>query len=50
MTAELIGFEKDIRHAYSLKNETQKQIGDRYGLTQTHIGYIVNRKSWGHIE
>lgn len=38
-----------IRMLYSSGSYTQKQLGGLYGLTQAHIGYIVNRKNWAHI-
>lgn len=40
---------KAIRWIYKYTKSTQKELGNFYGLTQTQIGYIVNRKSWAHI-
>lgn len=37
---------EDIRKEYATDTITQKALGRKYGITQTHVGYIVNRKSW----
>lgn len=40
---------KAIRFFYQYFNYTQKELGKIYGITQTQVGYIVNRKSWKSI-
>jgi hypothetical protein len=37
---------KAIRWLYKYTKTTQKELGSFYGVTQSHIGYIVNNKSW----
>ena len=38
-----------IRERYE-KGETQKAIGESYGVSQPHIGLIVRRKLWAHVK
>ena len=38
-----------IRKRYE-QGETQKAIGESYGLAQAHIGRIVRRKIWAHVK
>jgi group I intron endonuclease len=40
----------EIRRLYGNKILTQKQIAERYGLTQGNVSYIVYGKSWGHVK
>ena len=40
---------KNIRLLYAFDGLTQKQLGKYYGVTQSMIGNIVNRKRWAHI-
>lgn len=37
-----------IRALYGA-GQTMERLADRYGVTKTHISWIVNRKSWKHI-
>ena len=39
----------EIRKRYE-KGETQKAIGESYGVSQSHIGFIVRRKMWAHVK
>lgn len=39
----------EIRKIYSKGGLTQKQVGEKFGIDQTHISDIVNKKSWSHI-
>jgi len=38
-----------IREKYAKGNITQKVLGKEYGIDQSEISYIVNRKKWVHI-
>ena len=40
----------EIRKLYSMGNMNQREIGNKYGIDQSHVSYIVNRKLWGHIQ
>ena len=37
-----------IRKGHAL-GEAQKALGQRYGVTQSAVSYVVNRKVWRHI-
>lgn len=39
----------EIRKIYSKGGLTQKQVGEKFGIDQTHVSDIVNKKSWSHI-
>jgi hypothetical protein len=39
----------EIRSRYSKGNTTWTKLAKEYGVSKTHIGYIINRKSWFHI-
>ncbi len=39
---------KDIRRRAET-GETYALIAERYGITQTHVGNVVRRKSWKHL-
>jgi predicted XRE-type DNA-binding protein len=39
----------EIRRLYATGEVTQRQLGERFGVTQSHIGYIVKRKAWAHV-
>jgi len=38
-----------IRSEWKLRETLQKDIAKRYGVTQSLISHIVNRKAWTHI-
>ncbi|MCL6324025.1 HNH endonuclease [Pectobacterium polaris] len=37
---------ENIRSEYKTREVTQKQIGEKYGLSRTHIGGIVRHEAW----
>lgn len=37
---------RNIRALYAEGELSQRQIGELYGITQQHIGHIVNHKTW----
>jgi hypothetical protein len=39
----------EIRRAYASGEANQRQLGDRYGVSQVKISQIILRKSWAHI-
>lgn len=39
----------DIQEIRQIKKLTQKQIADLYGVSKSSIGFIQNKKRWGHI-
>jgi hypothetical protein len=41
--------EDEIRQILIIKDNTQKQIGDMFGLTQHSISRIKARKTWTHV-
>lgn len=41
---------RDIIRKYKTGQYTQQQIGDEYGITQSNVSYIVNNKTWYHLE
>lgn len=38
-----------IRGQYASGGATQKEIGDKYGITQNAVSKIVTRSNWSHI-
>ena len=40
---------KRIRSLYSSGEYTQEEIGKRFGMDQSNVSYIVNRKTWNHV-
>ena len=38
-----------IREEYAAGGVTQEALGEKYGITQGHIGEIIRRTSWKHI-
>jgi Recombination endonuclease VII len=38
-----------IRATYALGGTSQQALATKYGVTQSHIGYIVRRKAWTHV-
>lgn len=36
----------EIRNLYKTKNYTQKELGEKYGVHQTAIHYIVTKRNW----
>lgn len=40
----------DIIRSIRLDNRTQQAIADSYGLTQSYVGKIKNRKAWSHVD
>ena len=43
LTAALVA---EIRALYATGEYTQKELGDKFGVSQPRISYIVNYKSW----
>jgi hypothetical protein len=39
----------EIRELYSTGNYTQKELGEKFGVSQNQISYIINKKKWNHI-
>jgi DNA-binding XRE family transcriptional regulator len=39
----------EIRQLYSTEKYTQKELGQKFGVTRSLIGYIINNKTWKHI-
>ena len=39
----------ELRHLYSTGNYTQKELGARFGITQTTVSSIIHGKTWGHL-
>ncbi len=39
----------EIREIYKEGLLTQKEIAELYGISESPLSYIVNRKSWSHI-
>lgn len=39
----------EMRRLYFREGWTQQQIADKYGVSQSHAGKIINRISWGHV-
>ena len=37
-----------IRELYGQGNHSKSQLGRLFGVSQTHIGYVISRKSWNH--
>ena len=38
-----------IRDLYSVGNKTQKELGKKFGVDQTEVSMILNRKRWGWL-
>lgn len=41
---------KRIRSLYATTQYRQKDIAERFGVTQTVVGSIVRREAWSHVE
>ena len=41
--------EQDVLEIRAITGMSQKAIADQYGVDQTLINYIINRKRWQHI-
>ena len=39
-----------IRQSYSQGKSTLKELGERYDVTPSTIGYVVRRETWTHID
>ena len=37
----------EIRSLYASKEFSQSEIGNKFGLSQSHVGCIVRGKKWG---
>jgi hypothetical protein len=46
LTAEKV---RQIRELYAGGGLTQRQVGDRYGVSNVMVGLIVSRKKWAHV-
>ena len=40
---------RSLRHIYKMGGVSQVALGKIFGIDQTHVSSIVNRKSWAHI-
>jgi len=40
----------EIRAAYARGGVSQEKLGERFGVTQTHVGDIVRGERWGSIK
>jgi len=38
-----------IRQLYTTKNNTNKEMGEKFGVSPYHISRIINKKLWKHI-
>jgi hypothetical protein len=41
---------QDIRKRYAAGGVRQRELGDEYGVCQSHISAIINRVNWSHLE
>lgn len=41
---------RKIRSLYATGKYSQSRLGEMFGLTQSGVGSIVNRRAWNHIE
>lgn len=41
---------REMRRLYEAGGVSQQQLADRYGIGQVHVGRIVNRQRWRHVE
>lgn len=39
----------EIRNLYKSGNFTQKELANKYSLSQSHVADIINKRKWGHI-
>ncbi len=39
-----------IRAAYASGGVTQRELADRYDVSQSQISYVVTGRTWGHVE
>ena len=39
----------EIRRLYFETDITQQKLADKYGVSQSHVGKIINNISWKHI-
>lgn len=39
----------EIRRLYAAGEGSQQALADRFGITQSHVGYIIRRKAWAHV-
>jgi hypothetical protein len=40
---------REMRRAYAAGGITYRQLGERYGMTETNVMYIVRRMHWTHV-
>ncbi len=40
----------NIRNLYFKDGLTQQAIADRFGVSQAHVGKIINKQRWGHVK
>ena len=40
----------NIRSAYASGEGSHRELAARFGVAHTHIGYIIRREAWNHIE
>jgi len=39
----------EIRTIYAAGGISQQKLGERFGVTQSSISYILSRKNWAHV-
>lgn len=40
---------RKIKELYAIGKHTQKALGQRFGISQIMVGYIVRREQWDHV-
>lgn len=40
---------REIRTSYAAGESTQRELADKYGVTQSSIGAVVRREAWRHV-
>jgi hypothetical protein len=46
LTAEQVA---EIRHCYQTERTSYARLGRRFGVSQSMIGFIIQRHRWGHL-
>jgi hypothetical protein len=41
---------KAMRECYALGNTTLKELGNQYGLSDSSVSSLINRKTWKHVK
>jgi hypothetical protein len=40
---------REIRERYAQGDIPQRELGEEYGVTQSHISFIIRKKAWRHV-